>query len=635
MLTPKRAIVRPRAIAPHCGEPLPLEDLVLAFLEERQPEGSGTGTIIQIGGGAGAGKSTALAHLAAVLPFTETLTFADGGSLEQAFGQKLLKQTVILALGDNAIHEADAFFELAPWTEDDLLEYLLAVHPRECGALLSRIRQAGDGGPLQGNPELWSRVLEELAADATLPSVRAALERALTRIFERADDRWYTEECCVAKLAGDLDRWLALTEKLSRPLPTHEFGLLRHHYPQLLLAASGLVERLWTEQGEQMLRYRLPAELLELAAPRIAASELLMHKLKSLLYQRHELLHSTAASLLVAAGADWIPGGTGPLNLRLGHFAGVVWPSAIFPINGATCSNLDAADFTGADLSGVNLTGATAIETCFRRARMHAANMASLDASDADFSDANLSGACANRIILRRANLQGAVFAEATLKGANFEGANLDGADFVAADMAFAILNEANFDETNFEGANLSGAVLCLLPLYKANLVGARFEDALMQKCDLEGVELPGACFGRAILAGAYLTGSKMPKADFRGAILKDAGLADIEWERADLRGADLRGCTFHMGSTRCGLVGSPYPLEGSRTGFYTDDYHDQTFKRPEEIRKANLRGADLRGANLDGVDFYLVDLREARIDTKYKEHLQACRAILENRCPE
>lgn len=635
MFTPQRAIVRPRAIAPHSGEPLPLVDLVSAFLEERQRDGSGTGAIIQIGGGTGAGKSTALAHLAVVLPLAEMMTFVDGGSLEQAFGQKRLKQTVILALGGNKLPEADAFFQLAPWTEDDLLEYLLAAHPRECGALFTRIRQARDGGPLQGNPELWRCVLEEMAQDPSLPNVQAALERVLMRIYERADDRWYMEEGCIAICGGDFDRWMTLTEKMSRPPSLHELGLLRHRYPRMLLAASGLIDRLWTEEGEHLLRYRLPADLIRLAAPRIAGSELLMHKLKSLLYQRHERLHSSAASLLVAAGVDWMPGSSGPLNLQHGHFAGAQWPTAIFPRNGSIRSNLDGADLTGADLSGADLSGATAKAACFRRARLSGSNMVLLDASEADFSAANLSGIRGERINLSRANLEGAVCAEASLKGAKLERANLERAGFVAADLAFAILNDANIDETSFEGADLSGAVLCLLPLYKANLVGARFMDALMQKCDLEGVELPKACFEQANLTGAYLTGSKMPRANFRGAILKDAGLADIEWERADLRGADLSGCTFHMGSTRCGLVGSPFPLEGSRTGFYTDDYHDQTFKRPEEIRKANLRGADLRGAKLDGVDFYLVDLREARIDAKYKEHLHACRAILENRCPE
>ena len=78
-----------------------------------------------------------------------------------------------------------------------------------------------------------------------------------------------------------------------------------------------------------------------------------------------------------------------------------------------------------------------------------------------------------------------------------------------------------------------------------------------------------------------------------------------INWERADLRGADLRGASFHLGSSRSGLVGSPIACEGSRTGFYTDDFNEQDFKAPEEIRKANLCGADLRGACLDGVELH------------------------------
>ena len=70
----------------------------------------------------------------------------------------------------------------------------------------------------------------------------------------------------------------------------------------------------------------------------------------------------------------------------------------------------------------------------------------------------------------------------------------------------------------------------------------------------------------------------------------------------------------------------------GSRTGFYTDDYNEQDFKAPEEIRKANLRGSDLRGAKVEGVDFYLVDLREAQYDSHQEQHFRGCGAILESR---
>lgn len=105
-----------------------------------------------------------------------------------------------------------------------------------------------------------------------------------------------------------------------------------------------------------------------------------------------------------------------------------------------------------------------------------------------------------------------------------------------------------------------------------------------------------------------------------------------IDWEGADLRNADFSNCAFHLGSSRSGLVGSPIACEGSRTGFYTDDYLEQDFKSPEEIRKANLRGADLRGAIVDRADFYLVDLRGARYTPAQADHFRRCGAILFDR---
>jgi uncharacterized protein YjbI with pentapeptide repeats len=145
-------------------------------------------------------------------------------------------------------------------------------------------------------------------------------------------------------------------------------------------------------------------------------------------------------------------------------------------------------------------------------------------------------------------------------------------------------------------------------------------------------MELPDGRFENANLDLALLTGSRMPRANFDHASLRSAGLAEIEWEGASLRGADLRGATFHMGSSRSGLVFSPIACEGSRTGFYTDEYEEQTYKAPEEIRLANLCGADLRGARVEGVDFYLVDLRGARYNLSQERHFRRCRAILEAR---
>jgi len=113
---------------------------------------------------------------------------------------------------------------------------------------------------------------------------------------------------------------------------------------------------------------------------------------------------------------------------------------------------------------------------------------------------------------------------------------------------------------------------------------------------------------------------------------LRRAGLAGVDWEGVDLRDADMRGCSFHLGSSRSGLVDSPIAGEGSRTGFYTDDFDEQHYKSPEEIRKANLRGADLRGARTQGVDFYLVDLRDVRCTIDQMDHFRRSGAILYDR---
>jgi uncharacterized protein YjbI with pentapeptide repeats len=165
--------------------------------------------------------------------------------------------------------------------------------------------------------------------------------------------------------------------------------------------------------------------------------------------------------------------------------------------------------------------------------------------------------------------------------------------------------------------------------LQQTNLSGARLHKAWLAGCDMEemdlrGVDLSGATLGGGLLTGACLAGANLRKAD-----LQNTGLAEIDLEGADLRKANLWGASFHLGSTRSGLVGSLIPCEGSKTGFYTDEREEQNYRRPEEIRKANLSHADLRGAKISGVDFYLVDVRGAKYTGKQAKYLKRCGAIM------
>ena len=299
--------------------------------------------------------------------------------------------------------------------------------------------------------------------------------------------------------------------------------------------------------------------------------------------------------------------------------------------NNKTHKDLGRTDFSSSNLTDANFKDAFIPGASFRTATLKNAILQVNNAQDADFSFADLTSANLERI---NCGLRGASFESAKLDQSCLVDARLGASDLTNASVIGADLSSANLHRTKIKGADFSQArfrfaELWSLDLNEATFVGADFEGAAFFMCELEFIELPNAKFRRAVITNSYLTGSIMPRACFVDARIRGCGLADIQWENADLRRANFKNCTFHMGSSRSGLVNSTLASEGTRTGFYTDDYDEQHFKSPEEIRKANLCGADLRGAKVDGVDFYLVDLRGARYSEEQRLHFDRCGAIL------
>lgn len=116
------------------------------------------------------------------------------------------------------------------------------------------------------------------------------------------------------------------------------------------------------------------------------------------------------------------------------------------------------AQFTGANLVGVNLTKAVLTVS-----QLH---------------EVDLAGA-----MLQSAHAIETVFSEAKLTGANLTGANLASADLTGADLTGATLEEANLSGADLSGAtlvdtNLSGATLWNVNLSGADLLGANLDDA-------------------------------------------------------------------------------------------------------------------------------------------------------------
>jgi uncharacterized protein YjbI with pentapeptide repeats len=557
--------------------------------------------------------------LAAVFPDRSRLALLDEWEAAEADKLALSHLVVVARKEPSAVFYLGAL-RLCPWNKDDLLEYLLNAHKDRCAAVMGRLRTE-DHGWLLGRPELWRIVLDRLADDLQLGDAQAALQRHLHRMWPEKQKRTRAGQACLVAISSPPEQPTTVTLPPSE-LSAETLRLLRHQPVQTLLAAEAIADDLRRENAGEWRGARLPRSLIRATIPLLTGQGKAKEYLERLLAKGHGL----AGSFLYALDAEWAPKAGTP-NLAGAFLENARWPG--IDLSG-TC--LDGADLSGADLLGANLSGAKAGATNFEGARLRGARLQTFRAAAANFSAADLTSVRGHDAFFDHANLEDANLEDAMLRDSVFARANLQGAIFRGAELNASSFIGATLAEADFTGAILRKANLSGLKLHDAEFRGADFTEANLAGADLEYMDLPGAVFDDAKLDSAYLTGTTMPQARFVNADLRNSGLADIDWERANLSGADLRGASFHLGSTRSGLVGSPIACEGSRTGFYTDDFEEQHYKAPEDIRKANLRGADLRGANLEGVDFYLVDLRDALFDPAYEAHLRRCGAILETK---
>jgi ABC-type phosphate/phosphonate transport system ATPase subunit len=163
-LEPLPAVVQPRVISRQSGQSVLLEDAVRLAAEQSEAQ------IVWIVGGPGSGKTTALRHLAAVLPAGLSIRlvddFVDEDALNTSDAQVLIATR---SRGRDAPEKVGNVFQstfpLAPWTTDDLIEYLLHAHPRQCRSVMTRLKSvsAAECYALASAPELWRVVLDRMA----------------------------------------------------------------------------------------------------------------------------------------------------------------------------------------------------------------------------------------------------------------------------------------------------------------------------------------------------------------------------------------------------------------------------------------------------------------------------------------
>lgn len=607
---PARAPVRPRVRRQGSSLPRLLEEEIAELLA------AGKRVDVRLVSQGSGDITSALQHLAAVFEGEPRLWL--GKAIQGA-----IPAEVVVRVRRYHDHQTGSShdFELLPWTEDEVLEYLLATHRDRIGPTFAAW-STGPAHDLRKRPQLCRRVLDTLAANPALGEPLTALS-------------------------------LVLRQGLGASYPAMADRALRLYVPQPTSRDSknAALERLLRTEMHEMvgggtaLGLLAAQRLLELAVQQRGRLRIELRWLPAL---RTGIDHALRTDPDLTATLRQLANGP-----RLRHKALVLGSLSIrepgFRPTRSLRGDLRRAFLHGIDLSGLGvrarmphaeLDRALLRDTHFDRCDLECASLRDARAERSQWSRVhapNLQAAGLQapqsrwtEAMLRLADFRSACLDEAQLLGANLNDANLQGVSLARADLRGAQLDGARLAFANLQDANCDGAHFAAVDLRTTRLAGASCSGTWFNRCDLSATDLPGLLAPKARFDGCDLTATRWRGAQLDGASFAAAGLADIDWEGADLRGCDLRHATFHLGNSRSGLVDSTIASEGSRTGFYTDESLEHQFQAPEDVRKANLRGCDLRGAQLEGADFYLVDVRGARLDPGQRGWLKRCRAILD-----
>ncbi len=596
--------VPPRVICSNSGESRPLLDAIQELVSSVEH------AVVRING---RGTTTALRFV---------MDQAQDGRLaviDPEYSSGDIRACRFLLVGE-PVRTVDYVLALAAWDLDDLIQYLLLNHPGQARSVMARLTASQELGFARGSPAVWQHVLDCMADHAMLATPRAACLKWLEQQLADYADRDLSS-------VGDhfLSYGIAVALKRLKKehvLPGKALRVLSEWDVQSLIIATRVAERL--NLGDQsVLRPWFSGPLLAEISTRMKNAHAAIGCLKQCVVEKRH--GGQAASLLLKADPNWRPPSGQQLDLTGGDLRGAQWARCTLIRADLSLADLSGADLKKADLTGVKLTG-----TKFVRANLRAASLYASRASQADFRQADLSQARG-----AKGEFSAGIFTKANMSCGDFAKSNFSRADFNGANLTEARLDACEFERAQFADTDLSRAVLkrSLLPAIdfrSATVTATDFYGANLRSANFEDMQLSDCNFQAANLSRSLLTGSTAKGADFSYANLSQAGMAEIVWEDCDLQNADLSKIAFHMGSTRCGLVDSPYPSHGTRTGFYTDDYEDLVYKQPELIRKAALLRCDLRGAKLLDTDFYLVDLRGSIYDPACRRHFQKCGAILE-----
>ncbi len=513
-------------------------------------------------------------------------------------------------------------YELAGWGIFEFVDYL-----RLRGFDYERVMKIVvrlDTSFAAGSPRIWGPALTHLAqkveSNSVPPEPLSVFDLLSSLITDELDEDLHP-------LNSFLDSIIASgkavpSQKHFAEFPSNIEFILRNEDAQMPFLAKRIAERLRLGDSEVIQTSLLTATDRWLKGFLRGDDEAKQYILKDYKQERRNV--AAHWSFLLLCDPEWHPVNADGMHVTRANLSKASWCNLTANSAIIDRTNLKHADLAHSYFECCNFSGVD-----FTLADLSTASMANCKFQTSLFNFANLSHANIDSCKFFESQLPDVILNKAMIKDSQFPGCN-----FTGADMTSLIAKSCDFRDARLIEVELGDARLEQCRLDDLDLRTVMFEGAMLRQCKLTSTNLEDVrldCeFSDCDFSSSLLTGSVASGIVFRDCNFSRAGMADIEWTNCDLRDARFISSAFHLGSTRCGTLDSPYPSHGTRTGYYTDDYEDLHFKNPESIRKAALVDCDLRGAILDKTDFYLVDLRGSIYDPCYESHLRRCGAILD-----
>ncbi|MFA5952457.1 MAG: pentapeptide repeat-containing protein [Hyphomicrobium sp.] len=200
-------------------------------------------------------------------------------------------------------------------------------------------------------------------------------------------------------------------------------------------------------------------------------------------------------------------------------------------------------DYTGRDLTYLDLSGLDFKQASLRRADLYGADFTGASLKGVDLSHSRL-----DRAVLIRADFSGANLADATIYRptvyTDLSNNLLDAPHFAGANLT-GIRVQADLSGSDFRGADLSNADFSPLEIRPGQGTLTTLARNVLKSCDFSGATLRGAKMVRTVLWFSRMTGADLSGADLTEADLSKADLSGANLTGADLTGADLDGANL------------------------------------------------------------------------------------------